>query len=325
MFKKEDKTKMNDTSFEYLYKKYLNRIVKFINVQYDIDFEASKDVAHEVFKLLWEKHEELYDEDEKKMLSWLYEAAKRKSWEYNRSKNKVLVDFDWDPEGISNDFSAEYEDFINKRNEKAKTILDPNSEDAKCLYLAHCKRTKGREVEKLKEQEEFSEKVRKEISERIKNNTFDKHQKTKLEKKKDAEVELGPDGKPVDKNKLSEALEKAVAELSESDKKCFNVTGKNKILRIRLNEIKYIESFSRKIIVHETRRNTELLMKLDDFEKELPPYFLRIHKSYSVNMNMIRSINNNRIELFSGEVIPVAKAKYPEIKKNILAFLSSQL
>ena len=54
----------------------------------------------------------------------------------------------------------------------------------------------------------------------------------------------------------------------------------------------------------------------DDFEKELPPYFLRIHKSYSVNMNMIRSINNNRIELFSGEVIPVAKAKYPEIKKS---------
>ena len=74
--------------------------------------------------------------------------------------------------------------------------------------------------------------------------------------------------KPVDKNKLSEALEKATAELSELDKKCFNVTGKNKILRIRFNEIKYIESFSRKIIVHETRRNTELLMKLDDFEKE---------------------------------------------------------
>ena len=131
--------------------------------------------------------------------------------------------------------------------------------------------------------------------------------------------------KPVDENKLSEALEKAISQLSESDKRCFNVTTKNKIVRIRLDDIKYVESYSRKIIVHEIRRNTELLMKLDDFEKELPPYFLRIHKSYSVNMNMIRSINNNRIELFSGEVLPVAKAKYPEIKKNILAFLSSQL
>ncbi len=131
--------------------------------------------------------------------------------------------------------------------------------------------------------------------------------------------------KPVDNAKLTEALEKAIEQLSESDKRCFNVTSKNKIIRIRFDNIKYIESYSRKIIIHETRRNTELLMKLDDFEKELPPYFLRIHKSYSVNMNMIRSINNNRIELFSGEVIPVAKAKYPEIKKNILAFLSSQL
>lgn len=131
--------------------------------------------------------------------------------------------------------------------------------------------------------------------------------------------------KPVDKVKLAKALEKAIGQLSESDKKCFNVTSKNKILRIRYDEIKYIESYSRKIIIHEIRRNTELLMKLDDFEKELPPYFLRIHKSYLVNMNMIRSINNNLIELFSGEVIPVAKAKYPEIKKSILVFLSSQL
>lgn len=131
--------------------------------------------------------------------------------------------------------------------------------------------------------------------------------------------------KPVDELKLTEALEKAIEQLSESDKKCFNVTTKNKILRIRYDEIKYIESYSRKIIVHEIKRNTELLMKLDDFEKKLPPYFLRIHKSYSVNMNMIRTINNNLIELFSGEVIPVAKAKYPEIKKSILGFLSLQL
>ena len=112
MFKKEDETKMNDASFEYLYNKYLDRIVRFVNVQYHIDTEASKDIAHEVFKLLWEKREEIYDEDERKMLSWLYETARRKSWEYNRKQNKILVDFDSDPEGISNDVSAEYEDLI---------------------------------------------------------------------------------------------------------------------------------------------------------------------------------------------------------------------
>ena len=103
---------MNDTSFEYLYNKYLNRIVRFINVRFEIDIDASKDIAHEVFKLLWEKREDICDEDEGKMLCWLYEAAKRKSWEYNRKKQKILVDIDCDPEMISDDFSAEYEDLL---------------------------------------------------------------------------------------------------------------------------------------------------------------------------------------------------------------------
>lgn len=131
--------------------------------------------------------------------------------------------------------------------------------------------------------------------------------------------------KPIDENKLAEALDKAINELSESDKRCLNITSKNKFIRIRFDDIKYIESYTRKIIIHETRRNTEILMKLDDFQKNLPCHFIRVHKSYCVNINMIRSINNNRIELFSGEIVPVAKAKYPEIKKTILKFLSMQL
>lgn len=103
---------MNGAAFEYLYNKYLNRIVRFINIQYRIDAEASKDIAQEVFKLLWEKREEIYDEDEKQMSGWLYETAKRKSWEYNRNKNKVFVDTELEPDMISGDFSAEYEDLI---------------------------------------------------------------------------------------------------------------------------------------------------------------------------------------------------------------------
>ena len=104
--------KMNDASFEYLYKKYLDRIVRFINVQYRMDIETSKDIAHDTFKTMWEKREELYDEDEKMMLSWLYETAKRKSWEYNKKQNKLVVYFNSDLEEISNDFSDEYEDLL---------------------------------------------------------------------------------------------------------------------------------------------------------------------------------------------------------------------
>ena len=101
---------MNDASFEYLYRKYLDRIVMYINGLYDVDVETSMDIAHDVFKLLWEKRDEIYDGDELKMLGWLYETAKLKSWEYNRSKNKQLVDYTPDITGMSNDFATEYED-----------------------------------------------------------------------------------------------------------------------------------------------------------------------------------------------------------------------
>ena len=106
---------MNDASFEYFYRKYLDRIVRFINVQYNIGAEASKDVAHEVFKLLWEKREEIYDEDERKLLIWVYETAKRKHWEYNRvkrSQRKATVDLESEYGSMSNDLSAEYEDLL---------------------------------------------------------------------------------------------------------------------------------------------------------------------------------------------------------------------
>ena len=112
MLKKEDDTKMNDASFEYLYRKYLDRIVRYINSLYYIDADASKDIAHEVFKLLWEKRDEIYDEDERKMLNWLYETAKRKSWEYVRNRDKISVDYVSDAEEMPNDFTVEYEDLI---------------------------------------------------------------------------------------------------------------------------------------------------------------------------------------------------------------------
>lgn len=131
--------------------------------------------------------------------------------------------------------------------------------------------------------------------------------------------------KPVDPQKLSEALIKATRKIESENRSTFNVTTKNKVLRIRFDEIKYVESYRRTIIIHELRQNTELVMKLDDFCKQIPTFFIRTHKSYLVNMNMIRNISNNRMELFTGETVPVAKAKYHEIKTAVLRYLGEEL
>lgn len=131
--------------------------------------------------------------------------------------------------------------------------------------------------------------------------------------------------KPVDPQRISQALNKAILKIEAENHNTFNVVSKNKVLRIRFDEIKFIESYRRIIIIHELRQNTELVMKLDDFCKQTPKFFIRTHKSYLVNMNMIRNISNNRIELFGGETVPVAKAKYHEIKTAVLRYLGEEL
>ena len=131
--------------------------------------------------------------------------------------------------------------------------------------------------------------------------------------------------KPVNPQKLSEALNKAILKIEAENHNTFNITSKNKVLRIRFDEIKFVESYRRTIIIHELRQNTELVMKLDDFCSQAPKFFIRTHKSYLINMNMIRNISNNRMELFTGETVPVSKAKYHEIKTAVLRYLGEEL
>lgn len=127
--------------------------------------------------------------------------------------------------------------------------------------------------------------------------------------------------KPINYEKLKEALERAEKAIEIGKRNTLSITNKNKLVRVHCDEIKYVESYMRTILVHEIKCNTEIYMKLDEFSSIVPPFFIRTHKSYLVNMNMIKSISNNRIELFSGEVIPVAKAKYAEVKKEVLNYL----
>lgn len=131
--------------------------------------------------------------------------------------------------------------------------------------------------------------------------------------------------KPINNEKLKEALERAEKAVEIGKRSTVTITSKNKLVRVHCDEIKYVESYMRTILVHEIKCNTEIYMKLDEFSSIVPPYFIRTHKSYLVNMNMIKSISNNRVELFSGEFIPVAKAKYSDVKKQVLKYLGEEI
>ncbi len=120
-----------------------------------------------------------------------------------------------------------------------------------------------------------------------------------------------------------DALEKKPQEVT-SNKDFLFIRSDYKILRINLDDIKYVEAMNEYIRIHLVNGKpvmTQLSMKA--VEEKLPgERFMRVHRSYIVNLSRIPVIERNRI-IFDGTVyIPVSgqyKSRFQEfLDKNFL-------
>lgn len=94
--------------------------------------------------------------------------------------------------------------------------------------------------------------------------------------------------------------------------------------RLYTDNLLYVESKKHKLIFfyqEEKLMGYQMYEKLDHIEKELAPYgFLRIHKSYLVNMRHIRRINNYMAVLSTGEELPVPRIRYQAVKQKFVEY-----
>ncbi len=110
----------------------------------------------------------------------------------------------------------------------------------------------------------------------------------------------------------------------ESDENFLFVKSEYKILRIKLSHIRYIEGMREYIRIHiENQKAVMALMSMKKMEAFLPQkQFMRVHRSYIVNLEKVNAIERNRI-LFDPDVrIPISeqyKAAFQEyLDKNFL-------
>ena len=110
----------------------------------------------------------------------------------------------------------------------------------------------------------------------------------------------------------------------ESDEKFLFIKSEYKILRINLSDIKYIESMREYLRIHiENQRPVMALMSMKKMEEFLPSTsFMRVHRSYIVNLDKITIVERNRIIFDKDVYIPVSdqyKDKFQEyLNKNFL-------
>jgi len=122
--------------------------------------------------------------------------------------------------------------------------------------------------------------------------------------------------KPISFPRFQKAIEKArdyaaflqQRELAEDQSLLIYVS--YELVKIPLREILYIESVEDYIRVHRLNEKPVLsLITLKSIEEKLPPEnFQRIHRSFIVNTKRIRSIRNKKLELDSGDILPVSQS-----------------
>lgn len=90
---------------------------------------------------------------------------------------------------------------------------------------------------------------------------------------------------------------------------------------IKLENVTYIESFKRYVIIHTQKEEYKQYGKISDFEEKLKEKgFLRIHKSFLINMNHVEKIENRKAYLSDRNVLTCSKERYSEIQHKYLVW-----
>lgn len=123
--------------------------------------------------------------------------------------------------------------------------------------------------------------------------------------------------KPIDYATFLKASNKATSWFDIHDKKTEQINSNNdflfikseyKIVRIKLEDIKYIEGMREYIRIHlNNEKPIMTLLSMKAMEAQLAnKNFMRVHRSYIVNLNKITTIERNRI-VFDKVYIPISE------------------
>jgi DNA-binding LytR/AlgR family response regulator len=116
-------------------------------------------------------------------------------------------------------------------------------------------------------------------------------------------------------NRLKERLETSpvavpVAEMpqsnAEEDDTIFIKTD-YKVVKIAISDIRYIEGMSEYLKIHLEGQPKPIvtLLSMKKMEEYLPPSFMRIHRSYIVNLKKIQEVNKNRVIMDADTYLPI--------------------
>ncbi|MEJ5996600.1 LytTR family DNA-binding domain-containing protein [Pedobacter sp. Du54] len=89
--------------------------------------------------------------------------------------------------------------------------------------------------------------------------------------------------------------------------------------QLKALEIIYIEATAHSVYIKCINDEYKVNTSISVVESELPPNFLRVHRSFIVNIDLIKSLNFSEIFMENNKVIPIGKSYFETVLNKIKA------
>jgi len=94
------------------------------------------------------------------------------------------------------------------------------------------------------------------------------------------------------------------------------------MVKVHFNQVLYIEANDKYLFMHTAHKKHIAQLSLKEMLAQLPPYFLRVHKSYIVNVKLIEGLGAQGVLFANQAAVPVGRA-YKKALMQRLNFLSA--
>lgn len=123
--------------------------------------------------------------------------------------------------------------------------------------------------------------------------------------------------KPITTDRLENVIEKLKKEMEITRTKYITVKLYKKIQHIRINTIKYAEINDRHVNIYTDNKMYESIESMSRIEERLGLNFVRCHKSYLINLDKMRKLDENKMTLEDGTEVAVSRRYKARVKERI--------
>ena len=90
------------------------------------------------------------------------------------------------------------------------------------------------------------------------------------------------------------------------------------MVKVSLSDIRYVEGMSEYVKIYlDGEKPMTVLLAMKRLEERLPANFMRIHRSYIVNLDKVQELNKNRVILDADTFLPIGESYRDQLVKYV--------